>query len=131
MNTKNSEIEHYGSCHCKNVQYKIISPKEIDIISCSCSICILEDYMHLIVNKSKFNLFKGKNELVEYSFNSHEAKHYFCKICGIKSFYIPRSHPDSISVNFRCINNNKLKIKNIIEFDGKNWEKNISSLKNK
>ena len=59
--------------------------------------------MHYIVPKAKFKLIKGKKFLTTYQFNKNIAKHYFCNVCGIKSFYIPRSHPNSISVNARCI----------------------------
>ena len=131
MDRNEKEIEHYGSCHCQKVQYKIITPKEIKLIYCNCSICVIEDYKHLIIDKIKFELITGKNNVTTYSFNTHNAKHYFCKHCGIKSFYIPRSHPNSISINFRCIKNNKLKIKKIIKFKGKNWEKNINKIKKK
>jgi hypothetical protein len=52
----------------------------------------------------------------------------FCKKCGIKSFYIPRSHPDYISININCINSDTIKNIKIINFDGKNWSKNIDNL---
>jgi hypothetical protein len=55
----------------------------------------------------------------------------FCTECGVKAFYQPRSHPNKYSINFRCVKKGTLKIENTIEFDGKNWEKNINSLKSK
>jgi len=30
-------------------------------------------------------------------------KHRFCAHCGIKAFYVPRSHPDGVDVNVRCL----------------------------
>ena len=31
------------------------------------------------------------------------ARHLFCRHCGVKSFYVPRSNPDGFSVNVRCL----------------------------
>lgn len=59
--------------------------------------------MHLIVPKSRFKLLQGENNLTTYTFDTGEAKHKFCNICGIKSFYIPRSNPDGVDVNVRCL----------------------------
>ena len=76
--------------------------------------------MHLIVPKSKFKLLSGADNMTTYTFDTHEAKHLFCKTCGIKSFYIPRSHSDGISVNVRCLDNTTIQSINIEPFDGKN-----------
>jgi len=86
-------------------------------------------YLHLIVPKDKFRLLSGEDNLKTYTFDTHEAKHLFCKTCGIKSFYIPRSHPDGISVNVRCLDDATIHSINIEQFDGKNWEANIHRLK--
>ncbi len=93
---------HKGSCHCKAVTYEIEASATLDVTDCNCSICSKSGYLHLIVNKEKFKLLSGKDNLNTYTFDTGEAKHLFCKTCGIKSFYIPRSHPDSYSVNVRC-----------------------------
>jgi len=50
--------------------------------------------LHLIVTADRFKLTSGSEALTTYSFNTHVAKHFFCSTCGVKSFYIPRSHPD-------------------------------------
>ena len=96
-------VTHLGSCHCKQIQFEVIGEKNIKVLDCSCSICSILNYKHYIVDKSQFKLLKGKKYLSTYTFNTNVAKHLFCKNCGIKSFYIPRSHPDSISVNLNCI----------------------------
>jgi len=41
--------------------------------------------------------------LSEYRFNTGTARHLFCRRCGVKSFYVPRSNPDGYSVNVRCL----------------------------
>jgi len=85
-------------------------------------------YQHLIVAKKAFNLLSGEGDLTCYEFNTGVAKHYFCKKCGIKSFYIPRSHPDGVSVNARCLDPGTLTSNRTEQFDGENWEENMHSL---
>lgn len=116
-----------GSCHCGAVQFEVEAPEKIVCQDCNCSICSKSGFLHLIVPKSKFNLIQGKSHLTTYTFDSAEAKHKFCKICGIKSFYIPRSNPDGYDVNVRCLDPQPEEL--IIEpFDGKNWELNAHKL---
>ena len=122
-------VTHLGSCHCKQIQFKVIGEKNIKVLDCSCSICSILNYKHYIVDKSQFKLLKGKKCLSTYTFNTNVAKHLFCKNCGIKSFYIPRSHPDSISVNLNCIHSKTINKVKIIKFDGKHWNKNINKIK--
>jgi hypothetical protein len=116
-----------GSCHCGAVQFEVEAPEKIVCQDCNCSICSKSGFLHLIVPKSKFNLIQGESHLTTYTFDSAEAKHKFCKICGIKSFYIPRSNPDGYDVNVRCLDPQPEEL--IIEpFDGKNWELNAHKL---
>ena len=122
-------VTHLGSCHCKQIQFKVIGEDNIKILDCTCSICSIVNYKHYIVDNSQFKLIKGKKYLSTYTFNTNAAKHMFCKNCGIKSFYIPRSHPDSISVNLNCIHSNTINKVKIIKFDGKHWKKNINKIK--
>jgi len=122
-------ITHFGSCHCGAVRYEVDAPADIEVDDCNCSICSRSGFLHLIVPKSRFRLLQGEENLSKYTFDTHEAKHLFCRTCGIKSFYIPRSHPDGYSVNARCIEEGTIKSMKITSFDGKNWEKNISKLK--
>lgn len=110
-----------GRCHCGAVKFEVEAPEKIVCQDCNCSICSKSGFLHLIVPKSKFKLVQGENHLTTYTFDSAEAKHKFCKICGIKSFYIPRSNPDGYDVNVRCLEPQPKEL--IVEqFDGKNWE---------
>lgn len=118
-----------GGCHCGAVQYEVEAPEALEVTECNCSICSKSGYLHLIVAKSKFRLLSGENNLETYTFDTHEAKHLFCKTCGIKSFYIPRSHPNGVSVNVRCLEGDAIKSVKIEPFDGRNWEANIDKLK--
>jgi hypothetical protein len=85
-------------------------------------------YLHLIVMKPDFRLLAGEDKLKTYEFNTGTAKHLFCGVCGIKSFYVPRSHPDGYSVNFRCLDAGDFRSVLTTDFDGKNWEQHIGEL---
>jgi hypothetical protein len=82
----------------------------------------MSGYLHLIVEKDRFRLVKGADRIATYSFNTFTAKHLFCSVCGIKSFYVPRSKPDGYSVNLRCLDEGQVSIANVRQFDGRHWE---------
>ena len=118
-----------GGCHCGLVQFEADLPSaDVEVLDCNCSICTMTGYLHLIVPEKSFRLIDGRNETSTYRFGSGKAKHIFCTTCGIKSFYRPRSHPDGISINLRCIDEGHgLNIKTAA-FDGRNWEKAKAAL---
>jgi hypothetical protein len=117
-----------GSCHCGAVTFEVHTGPEVELVDCNCSMCHRTGYLHLIVPKSDFRLLTGKRKLTSYTFHTKIAKHMFCSVCGVKPFYVPRSHPDGWSVNFRCLNPKDFASVITIEFDGKNWENNVTKL---
>ena len=119
-----------GSCHCKAVTFEVEAPDSVEVEDCNCSICSKFGFLHLIVPKSKFELLSGEENLTTYTFNTGVAKHTFCKTCGAKPFYIPRSNPDGIDINVRCLDTKPAEI-NIVPFDGQNWEANAEALAHK
>jgi hypothetical protein len=120
---------HRGGCHCGRVRFEVEAPEDQVLSDCNCSICRMTGYLHLIVPKAAFRLVEGEDQLTTYEFNTRVAKHYFCGHCGIKSFYVPRSHPDGVSVNARCLDPGTLSPGKVEKFDGANWEKNIHKLR--
>jgi hypothetical protein len=56
------------------------------------------------------------------------ARHLFCRTCGIKSFYVPRSHPQGYSVNARCLDPASIESITVERFAGRNWEASVGSL---
>ena len=114
---------HKGGCHCGRVRFEIVAPARVSVTDCNCSICSKSGYLHLIVPKSRFRLVSGSEALTEYKFNTGTARHLFCSVCGIKSFYVPRSHPDGYSVNARCLDEGTLEGMTIVSSDGKSWER--------
>jgi len=117
-----------GGCHCGAIRFEVETDGKVTCQECNCSICSKTSYLHLIAPKSKFKLLQGTNHLTTYTFDSGEAKHLFCKTCGIKSYYIPRSNPGGFSINVRCLDNPPTDV-TIEPFDGKNWEQNAHKLK--
>jgi hypothetical protein len=115
-------VIHAGGCHCGRVRFEVTAPASISVAECNCSICAKSGYLHLIVPKSRFRLLQGEEFVTTYTFNTRIAQHFFCKVCGIKSFYVPRSHPDGISVNARCLDPGTVEHMEVRPFDGVNWE---------
>jgi hypothetical protein len=114
---------HTGGCHCGRVRFEVIAPAKLEVADCNCSICSKFGYLHLIVPADRFKLTSSREALSTYSFNTHVAKHFFCSTCGVKSFYVPRSHPDGISVNVRCIDSDTIESVSVKPFNGRDWEK--------
>jgi hypothetical protein len=112
-----THVLHRGGCHCRRVCFEVEAPAAIEALDCNCSICRMTGYLHLIVPAARFRLLSGAEDLVEYTFNTGAAKHRFCRHCGIKSFYVPRSHPDGIDVNVRCLDPDTVAHLTITPFD--------------
>ncbi|MCA3569011.1 GFA family protein, partial [Bradyrhizobium sp.] len=92
-----------GGCHCGAVRFEADVGPQVTLLDCNCSMCARSGYLHLIVGGADFRLVAGGDALTEYRFGTGAARHLFCKVCGIKSFYKPRSHPDGWSLNWRCL----------------------------
>ena len=111
-----------GGCHCGAVRFEIDVPPQVEVLDCNCSMCAKTGFLHLIVPAADFRLTSDPKALSEYRFNTGTARHLFCATCGIKSFYVPRSHPDSYSVNLRALDDPAAIETTITPYDGRNWE---------
>jgi hypothetical protein len=115
-----------GGCHCGRVRFRVTADLS-RVTECNCSICVKKGYLHLIVPSDRFELVSGDSELATYRFNTGVAQHHFCRTCGIHSFYVPRSDPDKIDVNVRCLDAFgtgavDLSRLPLATFDGRHWE---------
>ncbi len=119
---------HRGGCHCGRVRFEIDAPADIAATQCNCSICRMTGFLHLFVRRDNFRLQSGGDAIETYTFNTGVAQHYFCRRCGIKSYYVPRSHPDGISVNVNCLEADTINSLSVAPFDGRHWEENVSQL---
>lgn len=115
-------VTHRGACHCGAVAFEFEAPRDLVAIDCSCSICKMKKNTHAIVPQTRFRLLQGQDALTTYTFNTHRAKHMFCKICGVQPFYIPRSNQDGYAITVACVDPATLHSVTIETFDGENWE---------
>ncbi|MEM1231226.1 MAG: GFA family protein [Pseudomonadota bacterium] len=118
-----------GGCHCGAVRFRARVDPDARVLACNCSICLSVGFLHVIVPRENFELLSDWEDLALYQFNSGVARHWFCPTCGVKAFYRPRSHPDGISINARCIDGIDLDTLNIEPFDGRNWEANVAGIR--
>ena len=117
-----------GGCHCKRVRFRVKAADPEVVYDCCCSMCRTLGYLHWIVPLAQFELLSGRQSLTEYRFNTGVARHLFCRVCGIKSFYAPRSHPGSVSVNVRCLDGAGAMTYQRVPFDGVEWEAAFAEL---
>ncbi len=113
-----------GGCHCGRVRFRMTA-ELTRVTECNCSICAKKGFPHLIVAPEQFELISGADALTTYRFNTGTARHTFCSHCGIHAFYVPRSDPDKIDVNVRCLDGVDLAALTVHRFDGRNWESAI------
>ena len=122
---------HKGGCHCGAIRFEVALAAHVEVEDCNCSICAMSGNDHIIVPASRFRLLQGEASLTEYRFNTGVARHLFCKVCGVKSFYIPRSNPDGVAVTWRCIDDWQDLNATVNRFDGQNWEQHAHTLAHK
>ncbi len=128
MTIDHQSSTYEGGCHCGAVRFRIVVNQHL-ALDCNCSICRKKGFLHLLLPLENFTLLQGAEVLSTYTFNTHIAQHYFCKICGIHSFYRPRSHPQGIDINVRCLDEDMLSKFQIQGFDGANWEENVDQIR--
>ncbi len=117
-----------GGCHCRAVRYEAEVPERVEILDCNCSICAMTGFRHLVVPHGDFTLLSGQNALTSYRFGTGAAEHLFCSICGVKSFYQPRSHPGAWSLNLNALDDPSGLEVSARAFDGRNWEEAAAGL---
>jgi hypothetical protein len=124
-----SLVTHRGGCHCGAVAFEVMAPARVTVSDCNCSICRMSGYLHLIVPQERLRLLRGEEALTSYAFNTGTARHLFCRHCGVKSFYVPRSNPDGYSVNLRCLDAATLEHVVIEPFDDNDRDSSEARLK--
>jgi hypothetical protein len=122
-------VTHRGGCHCGAVAFEVDAAARLVVQECNCSICTASGYWHLIVPAARFRLLRGREALSQYTFGTGVARHLFCRTCGVKSFYVPRSNPDGYSVNARCLDRSTVEAVTVEPFDGRNWEAAAGALR--
>ncbi len=126
------EQTYQGSCHCGAVSFTA-KMNLTNITQCNCSICHKKGALHHRILMDKFTLLSGEKDLTLYQFGSKEAKHLFCRHCGIHAFSHPRFDPTMISINIRSLDDfdSDTADYQLRLFDGKNWEQAAKEIRNK
>jgi hypothetical protein len=124
-------VTHRGGCHCGRIAFEVDAPARLTVSDCNCSICRMSGFQHLIVPRARFRLLRGADSLTEYRFNTGVARHLFCRHCGVKSFYVPRSNPDGYSVNARCLDPATIEALEVEPFDDRDREASEARLRDR
>lgn len=124
-----SKVICTGGCHCGRVRYEVNIPEKLTASICNCSICSMTGFIHVIVDSADMRMLSGEDHIEEYRFHTGTAKHLFCRHCGVKSFYVPRSHPGGYSINLNCLEIVPGIEVEFTEFDGRHWRENIEKLR--
>lgn len=120
--------EYAGGCHCGAVRFAV-RVRRHEALDCNCSVCTKKGILHVIVPREDFTLLAGADALTTYTFGTGAAKHTFCRVCGVQAFYTPRSHPDGVDVNPRCLDGDAPARFSVVPFDGRNWEESVGAIR--
>ncbi|KAL0994414.1 hypothetical protein UPYG_G00121900 [Umbra pygmaea] len=124
---KMDRVKHTGGCHCGAVRFEVWNSPDLHVFHCDCSICTKKQNHHFIVPKNQFSLLQGLDNLSTYTFNTHTAKHTFCRTCGVQSFYTPRSNSDGYGVAPHCLDPGTVQSETVEEFCGQKWEESMEN----
>ena len=98
------ELYHKGACHCGSVKFTVHLPNGLNNPArCNCSICKRHGAIMGFCELADFVIDEGQEMLTLYEFNTHTAKHYFCKKCGIYTHHQRRSVPTQFAFNIGCL----------------------------
>lgn len=93
-----------GQCHCGTVKFTVELTDGLNTARrCNCSYCRMRGAITVSAPLSGITVLEGKEKLTEYRFNTRQAAHYFCSVCGIYTFHQRRSNPDQYGVNVSCL----------------------------
>ena len=126
---ESSSVVISGGCHCGAVRFEARVPRKVELLDCNCSICAMTGYLHLIVPHGDFELLSGPDALTAYRFGTGAAEHLFCSVCGVKSFYQPRSHPNAWSLNVNALDDSSALEMKVTAFNGRDWESARAALR--
>ncbi|MCG6932182.1 MAG: GFA family protein [Gallionella sp.] len=109
-----------GSCHCGAIQFSFEAEPITKGIRCNCSFCSKRGAMMHLVPGEKFQIDTKDDALNYYQFGKNQAKHYFCRNCGIHTFSETTRRPGQYIVNLGCVDGVDTFALETTMFDGKN-----------
>lgn len=93
-----------GQCHCGTVKFTVELTDGLNAARrCNCSYCRMRGAITVSAPLTGITVLEGKENLTEYRFNTRQAAHYFCSVCGIYTFHQRRSNPEQYGVNVACL----------------------------
>jgi hypothetical protein len=93
-----------GSCHCGSVKFEVVLVDGLNTARrCNCSICRMRGAVAVSALIEDLKITSGEEKLTLYQFNTREAKHFFCSICGIYTHHQRRSNPREFGINVACL----------------------------
>ncbi|XP_060942492.1 centromere protein V [Limanda limanda] len=122
-------VKHTGGCHCGAVRFEVWNSPDLHVFDCNCSICTKKQNHHFIVAENQFKLLQGLDCLTTYTFGTHIGQHTFCKICGVQSFFVPRSNPDGYGIAPHCLDPGTVQSSTVEKFCGEKWEESMEAHK--
>ena len=96
--------KYLGSCHCGSVRFEVDTVEPLGpYFRCNCSLCSRKGAVMGEAATSALSVVAGEDKLSVYTWNTGEAKHFFCSICGIYTHHVMRGCPDRVGVNMACL----------------------------
>jgi len=95
---------YLGSCHCGTVRFEIRTSEPLDpYFRCNCSLCARKGAVMGEAPRAALRVTAGADKLSTYTWNTGEAQHHFCSVCGIHTHHVMRGCTDRVGVNMACI----------------------------
>ncbi|HDN2511996.1 TPA: GFA family protein [Providencia rettgeri] len=93
-----------AQCHCGVVKFTVALTDGLNTARrCNCSFCSMRGAIAVSAPLSGVNILEGEEKLTQYRFNTNQAVHYFCSVCGIYTFHQRRSNPEEYGINVACL----------------------------
>ena len=93
-----------GSCHCGAVVFEVdLEDGFENLRRCNCSLCRRKGAVMASVPLERLRIVRGEDKLTLYQWNTRQARHYFCSVCGIYTHHQRRSKPTEYGFNVACI----------------------------
>lgn len=100
----NDQKEFRAACHCGTVQFRVrLAAGLASARRCNCSYCRMRGAVAVSAALQDLEITAGAEVLTLYQFNTRQAKHFFCSICGIYTHHQRRSNPEEYGVNAACL----------------------------
>ena len=93
-----------GSCHCGGVRFAIETEQPLGpYFKCNCSLCSRKSSVMGAAPRTALRVTAGADLISTYTWNTREAQHYFCKVCGIYTHHVMRGETQTVGLNMACI----------------------------